>query len=112
MSNFDERSGIVPCKTAWGSWSQTMEEVSLLVDVPAGTRSRDVRCTIQPRSIALSVGGTDVLKVPMNSLNVYILIQETLLSGQVKIPFFLVTYLYTLLCIFFGFALPNSISRW
>ncbi|KAM9833403.1 nudC domain-containing protein 2 isoform 2-T2 [Syngnathus typhle] len=24
--HFDERSGLVPCQTSWGSWSQTMEE--------------------------------------------------------------------------------------
>ena len=63
MSDFDERSGIVQCKTPWGSWAQTMEEVVVEVDVPAGTRSRDVRCSIQPRSIALSVVGKEIFKV-------------------------------------------------
>ena len=63
MSDFDERSGLVQCKTPWGSWAQTMEEVVVEVDVPVGTKSRDVRCSIQPRNIALSVGGKEVFKV-------------------------------------------------
>ncbi|KAG8579117.1 hypothetical protein GDO81_010723 [Engystomops pustulosus] len=29
--NFDERSGVVPCKTPWGCWYQTMEEVFIEV---------------------------------------------------------------------------------
>ena len=63
MSNFDERSGIVPSKTPWGSWSQTMEEVTVEVDVLPGTKSRDVCCKIQPRNIQLSVGGKEIFKV-------------------------------------------------
>ncbi|EDO28204.1 predicted protein [Nematostella vectensis] len=25
--HFDERSGVVPCKTSWGSWAQTIDEI-------------------------------------------------------------------------------------
>ena len=43
MSNFDERS-VVPSSTPWGSWYQTIEEVVIEVDIPLGTRSRDIKC--------------------------------------------------------------------
>lgn len=55
--NFDEKSGEVPCYTDWGRWLQTMEEVYVLVDVPAGTRGKDVKCKINPSSISLEVRG-------------------------------------------------------
>ena len=67
MSNFDERSGVVPSKTTWGSWSQTMEEVTVEVDVPSGTKSRDVCCKIQPHNILLNVGGKEIFKVYTNT---------------------------------------------
>ncbi|TNN62276.1 NudC domain-containing protein 2 [Liparis tanakae] len=43
--HFEERSGVVPCETPWGSWYQTMEEVFIEVDVPHGT-SED-KCLIR-----------------------------------------------------------------
>lgn len=45
MTHFDERSGVVPALTPWGSWYQTIEEVVVLVNVAAGTRGRDVSVT-------------------------------------------------------------------
>lgn len=61
---FEERSGVVPCGTPWGRWYQTLEEVFVEVRVPPGTRAKDVRCSLQSRHIALSVGGQEVLQVP------------------------------------------------
>ncbi|KAG9490846.1 hypothetical protein GDO78_006270 [Eleutherodactylus coqui] len=52
--NFEERSGVVPCETPWGSWYQTMEEVFIEVQVPPGTQSRDIRCKLGIRDIALT----------------------------------------------------------
>lgn len=60
--NFDERSGVVPCKTAWGCWYQTMEEVFIEVQVPPGTPSRDIRCKLGIRDIALTVRDTHILQ--------------------------------------------------
>ena len=31
-SHFDEKSGIVSCKTSWGVWSQTVEEVNIEIE--------------------------------------------------------------------------------
>lgn len=35
---FDEKSGFVPCATPWGRWWQTVSEVHIEVDLPAGTK--------------------------------------------------------------------------
>ncbi|NXP51367.1 NUDC2 protein, partial [Heliornis fulica] len=59
---FEERSGVVPCGTPWGRWYQTLEEVFIEVQVPPGTRAKDVRCSLQSRHVALSVRGQEVLK--------------------------------------------------
>ncbi|NWX45470.1 NUDC2 protein, partial [Steatornis caripensis] len=60
--SFEERSGVVSCGTPWGRWYQTLEEVFIEVQVPPGTRAKDVRCSLQSRHIALSVRGRDVLQ--------------------------------------------------
>lgn len=63
MSNFDEKSGLVYCKTPWGQWAQTIEEVFVEVNVPEGTRSRDVKCDIKAQSIRLLVHDKELIKV-------------------------------------------------
>ncbi|XP_067851900.1 nudC domain-containing protein 2 [Heptranchias perlo] len=60
--NFDERSGTVPCKTPWGEWYQTMEEVHIDVRVPPGTSAKEIKCTLSSKYLALSVKGTEILK--------------------------------------------------
>lgn len=55
---------MVPCATPWGCWYQTLEEVFIEVQVPPGTRAKDVRCCLQSQRLALSVQGQDVLQVP------------------------------------------------
>jgi len=62
MAHFDEKSGLVQCRTSWGTWGQTVDDVQIEVNVEKGTKSRDVKCTIQPREIALSVRGERVFK--------------------------------------------------
>lgn len=64
---FEERSGLVPCATPWGCWYQTMEEVFVEVNVPQGTRARDVECSLKSRHLALTVAGKEVLKVPLQN---------------------------------------------
>ena len=61
--HFEERSGVVPCKTPWGSWYQTMEEVFIEVDVPHGTSGKEVKCRLGSRDIELHVKGKEVFKV-------------------------------------------------
>ena len=72
MSDFDERSGVVYCKTPWGQWGQTIDEVFVEVDVAASSssssssssvRAKDIKCEIRPNAIAVSVRGQDTFKV-------------------------------------------------
>uniref|UniRef100_A0A3Q2PBA2 CS domain-containing protein n=1 Tax=Fundulus heteroclitus TaxID=8078 RepID=A0A3Q2PBA2_FUNHE len=60
--HFEERSGVVPCKTPWGSWYQTMEEVFIEVHVPPGTSAKEVKCRLGSRDIELQVRGKEVFK--------------------------------------------------
>ncbi|XP_028816334.1 nudC domain-containing protein 2 [Denticeps clupeoides] len=60
--HFEERSGVVPCKTPWGSWYQTMEEVSIEVNVPPGTSAKEVKCELGSRRVELVVRGQQVFK--------------------------------------------------
>lgn len=61
--HFEERSGAVPCKTPWGSWYQTMEEVFIEVNVPPGTSSKDIKCSLGSKHVELSVKGKEMFKV-------------------------------------------------
>ena len=63
MSNFDEKSGLIYCETPWGQWAQTIEEVFIEVNVPEGTRSRDVKCDIKTQYFSLSVHNKELIKV-------------------------------------------------
>lgn len=57
LSHFDERSGAVVCQTPWGSWWQTVGEIFIEVQVPKGTRGRDVSIEIKPKHIICNVRG-------------------------------------------------------
>uniref|UniRef100_A0A3Q4MPW0 NudC domain containing 2 n=1 Tax=Neolamprologus brichardi TaxID=32507 RepID=A0A3Q4MPW0_NEOBR len=61
--HFEERSGVVPCKTPWGSWYQTMEEVFIEVNVPHGTTAKEVKCHLGSRDIELLVKGKEIFKL-------------------------------------------------
>ena len=63
MSHFDERSGVVYCSTEWGQWAQTIEEVFIEVDVPDGTKSKDIRCDMTSTSISVTVNHQQIFKV-------------------------------------------------
>lgn len=62
LSHFDEKSGIVPFKTEWGSWWQTVYEVHIEVNLPANTRSKDVSVKIQPNYIECIVHKNTIFK--------------------------------------------------
>ena len=61
--HFDEKSGVVPSKTPWGSWAQTIDEVFIEVNVPKGTKGREIICEIKPKSINFILKGKEVFKV-------------------------------------------------
>ena len=63
MAHFDEKSGIVPCKTPWGQWYQTMEEVFVEVNVPEGTKGKMVAVNFGPKHLSCVVKGENVFKV-------------------------------------------------
>lgn len=74
--HFEERSGVVPCKTPWGSWYQTMEEVFIEVDVPPGTSAKEVKCRLGSKDIELHVKGKEIIKVCWSDLCVSLLSQH------------------------------------
>lgn len=61
--HFEERSGVIPCRTPWGSWYQTMEEVFVEVNVPQGTSGKEVKCILGYKQIELHVKGQEIFKV-------------------------------------------------
>ncbi|XP_013388853.1 nudC domain-containing protein 2 [Lingula anatina] len=61
MAHFDESSGIVPMKTPWGRWWQTIDEIYVEIVVPDGTNSKDIKCDIKPKKIKVSVKGDTVI---------------------------------------------------
>ncbi|CAH1778261.1 unnamed protein product [Owenia fusiformis] len=62
MSDFDDRSGIVCCKTDWGRWWQTMDEVVVEVDVPEGTNAKNIKCEIKTKLVKLSLQGNVIFE--------------------------------------------------
>ena len=50
------------------SWSQTDDELEVVVPVPSTTRAKDVSCTVMPRSLAIAVAGSHIVKVPRPQL--------------------------------------------
>ena len=63
MMDFDERSGIADCITPWGRWWQTLTELHVEVNVPEGTKSKDVCCEIKAKKLSLAVHGETLFKV-------------------------------------------------
>ena len=71
MSHFDERSGVVYCKTGWGQWAQTIDEVFIELDVTEGTKAKDIRCEIKPKSISVTVSKKELIQVNNYALFVH-----------------------------------------
>lgn len=63
MAHFDEKSGYIPCKTEWGQWWQTNEEVFIEINVPQGTLAKDIKCAFAPKHIKIAVKGETVIEV-------------------------------------------------
>ncbi|XP_011441876.3 nudC domain-containing protein 2 isoform X1 [Magallana gigas] len=62
MAHFDEKSGYIPCKTEWGQWWQTNEEVFIEINVPQGTLAKDIKCAFAPKHIKIAVKGETVIE--------------------------------------------------
>lgn len=63
VSHFDEKSGIVPFKTEWGQWWQTVDEVHIELTNLDHVKSRDVLMHITPNGIKCTIRGNVVLQV-------------------------------------------------
>lgn len=59
-SDFDERSGVACCKTPWGNWYQTVEDVVIVINVEKGTRGKEVNVVIEPQHISCVVRGREL----------------------------------------------------
>ncbi|BFZ15117.1 hypothetical protein BsWGS_18156 [Bradybaena similaris] len=57
MAHFDERSGVIPCKTEWGQWWQTVDEVYVEINSSAELKAKEIKCTITPKRIRVEVKG-------------------------------------------------------
>ncbi|KAG8224817.1 hypothetical protein J437_LFUL002263 [Ladona fulva] len=62
LLHFDERSGIVTCATPWGRWWQTVQEVNIEVNIPSGTRGREIKVKLLANEIECMVKGEVVFK--------------------------------------------------
>ncbi|XP_003744250.1 nudC domain-containing protein 2 [Galendromus occidentalis] len=60
LSHFEERSGRIESSTSWGSWYQTVAEVFAIVNVPAGTRAKQLDIKITPRELHVALDGVKV----------------------------------------------------
>ena len=59
-AGFDDRTGIVKSATDWGSWYQTIEDITAEVLVPLTTKGKDVKIKILPSSLSVAVNGKDI----------------------------------------------------
>ena len=68
-TNFDERSGFVPCKTSWGFWYQTVAEVHVEINVEPGTLSKQIKVDLTPTFISVKICDKLIFKVCEVSFN-------------------------------------------
>ena len=52
-SNFDEKSGVIYCKTSWGNWYQTVNEVVLEIICEPGTKGTWIKSILFSRNYTL-----------------------------------------------------------
>ena len=70
MSDFDDRSGIVACATPWGRWWQTMDDVTVEVNISEVCKAKEIQCAITSSNLSLVVRGNTIFKVPKMLLHV------------------------------------------
>lgn len=63
MAHFDERSGIVACKTEWGRWWQTLEEVYIEILTGKDINAKQVQCKIATNSLRVTIDGEVLINV-------------------------------------------------
>eukprot|EP00128_Syssomonas_multiformis_P000617 Colp12_sorted_trinity150504_noHs@11224 len=55
MANLEEKLGVVEMTMPWGVWHQTIEDVTLFVNVPKGTKGKDLSVVVKPKSICVKL---------------------------------------------------------
>ena len=65
MTDFDERSGIVPCQTPWGKWWQTIDDVFMEIPVPDGTKSKEIKVEFKPKYLKVVISGAILIDVSL-----------------------------------------------
>lgn len=63
MSHFDEKTKLVTSPTEWGSWYQTIDEVVIEIDIPYGTRAKQVSCHLTATDIKVVVKDQVLIEV-------------------------------------------------
>ncbi|VDP23146.1 unnamed protein product [Soboliphyme baturini] len=62
MSNFDDIAGQAACKTPWGRWWQTIEEVFIEIELKEKTRGKDIAANISPMTIEFQFHDSTLLQ--------------------------------------------------
>ena len=66
-SDWDEKSGIglneLAVSTPWGCWRQTLDDIQIEINLPFGTRSANVQCTIKADSLKIVVQQKTIIEV-------------------------------------------------
>ena len=73
VANLEEKFGPVVSVTDWGRWWQTGHEVHIEVDVPEGTKPKELRVDIQPMSIHVGYLDQTYFRVKVNFCHHFIL---------------------------------------
>lgn len=69
MSNFDEKSGIIPCETEFGRWWQTVDEVFIEINSSeCPISSKEICCEIKNHEIKCSVKNKMILQVEFQKI--------------------------------------------
>lgn len=63
MADFDERSGIVACKTSWGLWFQTLDEVSMEISVDNSLKPKEVSVVCQQKHLTVKIRNSSLIEV-------------------------------------------------
>eukprot|EP00741_Cyanophora_paradoxa_P010736 tig00020538_g10378.t1 len=59
--NFDEKAGLVWAPCGAGKWSQTRNEVHIMLPAPPGTRGKDVLVEFKPSSLKAGLKGQPLM---------------------------------------------------
>ncbi|KAH9513938.1 NudC domain-containing protein 2 [Bulinus truncatus] len=62
MAHFDEKSGAVQCKTEWGCWWQTTDEVFIEIHSQNVLNAKDIKCSIKPRRLSVQIKNNILLE--------------------------------------------------